>query len=135
MVVEQPGRRLGEADRAASSGLPAAGKQPGQISANLAPDQVSLHVVKGLVRLASAHAQRVRLLVVSIVPAVIAQIQPAEERELAVDHDELLMMRALVDVTAVEQKRELFAGGPVELLRLHPLALQGEHGMEVPRED
>src|SRR5690606_15089897 len=61
--------------------------------------------------------------------------EAAEESELAVDHYELLVVRPLVCVIAVEKEREPIVRGPIEAQLLHPFALQEEHGVKVPGEN
>jgi hypothetical protein len=69
-----------------------------------------------------------------IVPAGVAQIDAAEERQASVDHDELLMMGSARHGRVVHAEVETLVRQPVEIHSLQPLALPGEHDVEVPRE-
>lgn len=84
---------------------------------------------------AAAHAKRLVVVVLARVPAMIAEVEAAEEGEAAIDDDELLVVRAFLDVAAVEPERDALVRRPVEEQRLHPLALEREDHVEVPRED
>ena len=71
----------------------------------------------------------------SIVPAILAQIDPAQERRAAVDHDELLVMTAARRMASVEMKMQSLVRLPAEQDPLHPLALEGEHHVKIPGQD
>src|SRR5690606_29651712 len=124
LVLLEFRRRLGKLEGLAAGRLPATREELRQLPGYFLPDEVSLDVVKGLVGFTPAEAERIGILVAPVVPPVIAQIEAAEESELAVDHYELLVVRPLVCVIAVEKEREPIVRGPIEAQLLHPFALQ-----------
>ena len=88
--------------------------------------------VNGAVRI---HAQRIFDAMIAIVPARRAQIEAADEGDLAVDDDEFLMMAGVVDGGAIETKLQAIVGRPVDIPLLKPLAVETVNEAEIPGED
>jgi hypothetical protein len=59
--------RLDQRERLAACGLPPASKESRELRRHLASDEVGLHIMKRLVRLAAADAERIRVFVPAIV--------------------------------------------------------------------
>ena len=71
---------------------------------------------------------------VTVVPPRLADVHAAHESEAAVDHDELLVMRAARGRMIGEAEAKVRARHPVKDHALEPLALTREDEVEVPRE-
>jgi hypothetical protein len=71
----------------------------------------------------------------TVVPPRLADIHSAQKSEAAVDHHELLMMRAAPGGMLGEAEAEVRARHPVKDHALEPLALTREDEVEVPREE
>jgi hypothetical protein len=91
------GQRIGrglveERQLVATRAPPAVAKQLYQGPSHVAAAHERLDIVERLVRLTAAHAQRVFVPMRRVVPAVIAQIQAAEEHQLLIDQRDLLVV-------------------------------------------
>lgn len=134
VVVTVDRFRRCQARRARSCPPPAVEEELLDRAGRRSSPEVHLQVVVGLLRLATAEAQRVHREVTPIVPPRLADVDAAEERHLAVDHGEFLMVGASRQGGVVEAKMEAPARHPVEVHALHPFALAREHHVEIPRE-
>ena len=114
---------------------PALPEQVRERAANIGARQVALYVVVRFVRHAAPEPQSVLPAMAAVVPARLAHVHAADEGMRAVDDDEFLVMRAARRRTVVEQEAEPRVRHPVEVHPLHPLPLEREHDVEVPRED
>jgi hypothetical protein len=81
------------------------------------------------------HPPRIARLVVAGVPALVGEVQAAHERELVVDHDDLLVVRSGDRVRVVEAKIDAAVGAPREARGRRDLAVDAEHHRVVPVED
>ncbi len=68
------------------------------------------------------------------VPAGARQVEPADEREPVVDHDELLVMRRAARMRIVEPEPDAAMRAPAGPIHGRPVALQRVDHREVPRE-
>ena len=94
-----------------------------------------LHLVVRLVRLVLArHPPRIARDVRGGVPAILADVRAAHERDLPVDDRDLLMVRAAERDGAVRLELEAVDGRDVEDDLLEDLALEREEETVVPRE-
>ncbi len=94
-----------------------------------------LHVVKRAVRHPACIATaRVVGRVRGRIPAFARQVEPADEREPVVDHDELLVMRRAARMRVVEPEADAAVRTPRGAIDGGPVALQRVDHREVPRE-
>src|SRR4029453_12062732 len=139
---QPPGARGGRSASAverwrltAAGAPPALPEQVRERAAHVGAGQVGLYVVVRFMRPALPEPQWVLAAMTAVVPARLAHVHAADEGMRAVDDDEFLVMRAARYRTVVEQEAEPRVRHPVEVHPLHPLPLEREHDVEVPRED
>jgi hypothetical protein len=126
------GRQLGKLQPIARHALPAHAEQPGQVGDHRAGAVRHQVVVRLLRRVLERDPVRVLERVQPVVPARVAQVDPAGERDRVVRDHELLMVARAGGVLVVEHEVDALVRTPVELQPLHPLALEREHQAVVP---